>query len=55
MGGRNKISMKLLKETFRHLGLESVVSYINSGNVVFVDHQTKAVTGKTASGNLSGV
>ena len=46
VGGKNKISMKLLKETFRHLGLESVVSYINSGNVVFVDHQTKAVLEK---------
>ena len=46
VGGKNKISMKLLKETFRHLGLESVVTYINSGNVVFVDHQTKAVLEK---------
>ncbi|MDD3308219.1 MAG: DUF1697 domain-containing protein, partial [Acetobacterium sp.] len=47
VGGKNKISMKLLKETFCHLGLESVVTYINSGNVVFVDgHQIKDVLEK---------
>lgn len=42
VGGKNKVEMKRLKETFLRLGLESVVTYINSGNVVFVDaHQTK--------------
>nr|WP_320024353.1 DUF1697 domain-containing protein [uncultured Acetobacterium sp.] len=42
VGGKNKVEMKQLKETFLRLGLESVVTYINSGNVVFVDsHQTK--------------
>lgn len=38
VGGKNKIEMKQLKETFLRIGLESVVTYINSGNVVFVDH-----------------
>jgi uncharacterized protein (DUF1697 family) len=46
VGGKNKIGMKQLKETFFRLGLESVVTYINSGNVVFVDHQTKDVLEK---------
>ncbi len=38
VSGKNKIGMKNLKKTFLRLGLESVVTYINSGNVVFVDH-----------------
>ena len=46
VGGKNKIGMKQLKETFLRLGLESVVTYINSGNVIFVDHQTKDVLEK---------
>ncbi|AQS57718.1 DUF1697 domain-containing protein [Desulforamulus ferrireducens] len=37
VGGKNKIDMKLLKETFRRVGMKSVVTYINSGNVIFVD------------------
>ncbi|MBC3900555.1 DUF1697 domain-containing protein [Acetobacterium malicum] len=42
VGGKNKIGMIPLKDTFLRLGLESVLTYINSGNVVFVDgHQTK--------------
>jgi uncharacterized protein (DUF1697 family) len=42
VGGKNKIVMKQLKETFLRLGLNSVVTYINSGNVVFAaDHQTR--------------
>ncbi|AFA47200.1 DUF1697 domain-containing protein [Acetobacterium woodii] len=39
VGGKNKIAMKQLKETFHRLGLESVVTYINSGNVIFFDEQ----------------
>lgn len=46
VGGKNKIEMKQLKETFLRIGLESVVTYINSGNVVFVDHQSKDVLEK---------
>lgn len=37
VGGKNKVDMKQLKETFLRLGLEAVVTYINSGNVVFAD------------------
>lgn len=46
VGGKNKIGMKQLKEPFLRLGLESVVTYINSGNVVFVDGQSKDVLEK---------
>ncbi|WP_426351288.1 DUF1697 domain-containing protein [Alloiococcus sp. CFN-8] len=35
VGGNNKISMKLLKETFERAGMEEVIAYINSGNVIF--------------------
>ncbi|PKM53464.1 MAG: hypothetical protein CVV00_12235 [Firmicutes bacterium HGW-Firmicutes-5] len=37
VGGNNKIDMKLLKETFMRIGMTSVRTYINSGNVIFVD------------------
>lgn len=39
VGGKNKIVMKQLKETFLRLGMESVRTYINSGNVIFFDEQ----------------
>ena len=35
VGGNNKVDMKKLKSTFESLGLTSVVTYINSGNIVF--------------------
>ncbi|HAK41489.1 MAG TPA: DUF1697 domain-containing protein [Clostridium sp.] len=37
VGGKNKIDMKLLKETFIRIGMESVITYINSRNVIFTD------------------
>ena len=37
VGGNNKVDMKLLKETFEGAGMNSVTTYINSGNVIFVD------------------
>lgn len=37
VGGNNKIDMKLLKRTFEEIGMESVKTYINSGNVIFID------------------
>ncbi len=37
VGGKNKIDMKLLKETFQRIGMEAVSTYINSGNVIFID------------------
>jgi uncharacterized protein (DUF1697 family) len=43
VGGNNKVDMKLLKETFIQIGMDSVITYINSGNVVFIDRKhTKA-------------
>lgn len=35
VGGRNKVSMPELKSSLASLGLEGVVTYIQSGNVVF--------------------
>ncbi len=35
VGGRNKLSMKDLKDTLEPLGLSSIQTYIQSGNVVF--------------------
>lgn len=37
VGGNNKIAMKDLKVTFGQAGFARVVTYINSGNVVFTD------------------
>ncbi|SDN06182.1 Uncharacterized conserved protein, DUF1697 family [Fictibacillus solisalsi] len=42
VGGKNKIDMKLLKKTFERIGMSSVVTYINSGNIIFtVSGQSK--------------
>lgn len=35
VGGNNKIDMKTLKQVFEQAGLESVKTYINSGNILF--------------------
>jgi uncharacterized protein (DUF1697 family) len=35
VGGNNKVDIKKLKLGFESLGLEQVVTYINSGNVIF--------------------
>ncbi|MGE4347366.1 MAG: DUF1697 domain-containing protein [Flavobacteriaceae bacterium] len=35
VGGNNKVEMKNLKATFEALGFTSVVTYINSGNIIF--------------------
>lgn len=37
VGGNNKINMKELKGTFEWVGLQSVVTYINTGNIIFAD------------------
>ncbi len=39
VGGNNKIDMKQLKRTFEQIGMKAVVTYINSGNVIFKDDQ----------------
>lgn len=36
VGGKNKIDMKVLKQTFEKAGMKSVVTYLHTGNVVFV-------------------
>ncbi|QYR19340.1 DUF1697 domain-containing protein [Paenibacillus sp. sptzw28] len=38
VGGNNKIDMKLLKKAFEQAGMNSVVTYINSGNIIFTYH-----------------
>ncbi|MEQ2529272.1 DUF1697 domain-containing protein [Bacillaceae bacterium CLA-AA-H227] len=35
VGGKNKIDMKLLKQTFEQVGMQDVVTYINTGNIIF--------------------
>lgn len=35
VGGKNKIGMKLLKQTFVQVGMNDVVTYINTGNIIF--------------------
>lgn len=35
VGGKNKVSMMELKELFEKKGFQDVVTYINSGNIVF--------------------
>lgn len=35
VGGNNKVDMKRLKATFESSGFSNVVTYINSGNIVF--------------------
>ncbi|KOP68152.1 hypothetical protein AMS62_25050 [Bacillus sp. FJAT-18019] len=43
VGGNNKIDMKQLKKSFEQVGMNNVVTYINSGNIVFTCHTgTKA-------------
>lgn len=36
VGGNNKVDMKQLKAAFEKVGMTSVKTYINSGNVIFV-------------------
>ncbi len=37
VGGKNKIDMKQLRVTFENIGMNSVTTYINSGNIIFSD------------------
>ena len=47
VGGKNKVDMKKLKETFEKVGMRDVVTYINSGNVIFQDaeHSKEKIAG----------
>jgi uncharacterized protein (DUF1697 family) len=42
VGGNNMVAMKALKERFERLGFQDVVTYINSGNVVFRSPEASA-------------
>jgi uncharacterized protein (DUF1697 family) len=35
VGGNNKVDMKILKKAFEQAGMKNVVTYINSGNIIF--------------------
>lgn len=35
VGGNNKVDMKQLKESFEQAGMSNVITYINTGNVIF--------------------
>ncbi|WP_079505043.1 DUF1697 domain-containing protein [Mesobacillus jeotgali] len=39
VGGKNKIDMKLLKQAFEQVGMNDVITYINTGNVIFSYHE----------------
>jgi len=42
VGGNNKVDMKILKKSFEQAGMKNVVTYINSGNIIFTtDDHTK--------------
>jgi len=40
VGGKNKVSMKELKELLEKSGFQDVVTYINSGNIIFSSENT---------------
>lgn len=44
VGGKNKISMPLLKAAFEDAGFSGVTTYINSGNILFSSQQQDRVT-----------
>src|SRR5699024_431862 len=43
IGGRNKSDMKTLKQSFETAGITDVVTYINSGNIIFTNKDLSAV------------
>lgn len=40
VGGKNKVSMKELKELLEKSGFQDVITYINSGNIIFSSHNS---------------
>jgi uncharacterized protein (DUF1697 family) len=42
VGGNNMISMSALKQSFETMGFTSVVTYINSGNIIFKSKEADA-------------
>lgn len=49
VGGKNKVDMKILKKSFEQAGMKNVVTYINSGNIIFTtaDHSKRCLVLKT--------
>jgi uncharacterized protein (DUF1697 family) len=45
VGGKNKLSMAVLKEALEELGCENVATYINSGNVVLDSRKSASTLG----------
>lgn len=43
VGGKNSISMPLLKAAFEEGGFSEVITYINSGNILFCDEKAEVV------------
>ena len=43
VGGNNKISMSDLKDVFKQSGFQDVVTYINSGNILFCSQETDEI------------
>ena len=43
VGGKNKVSMSELKKLFEDFGFQDVVTYINSGNIIFSSSQTDEI------------
>lgn len=43
VGGNNKVSMAQLKDSFMSLGFKNVITYINSGNIIFDTNRTDSV------------
>src|SRR3569832_1693034 len=42
VGGNNMISMSSLKKSFESMGFTSVITYINSGNIIFKSKEAAA-------------
>src|SRR5690625_978152 len=40
VGGKNKIEMNVLKQTFEKISMKSVVTYLNTGNIIFIHDDT---------------
>ncbi len=46
VGGNNKIAMPMLKETFKRAGCQNIVTYLNTGNIIFNHEDDKNLEAK---------
>lgn len=53
VGGKSRVEMSRLKELFGKLGCENVITYINSGNVIFEDARTSKEVETLLAGKLA--